>query len=494
MSDPEKPDTPEQTTEPTIAPPSQEASPEAPPETAPAEVSAEAPPEAAPAEAETVPDRVARLRAAQERRPKETGPVPSAEKEQTYGFGQRRADFDADLEREMREAMGELSEQDLLGEMGARERHAQAEGGVKKGKVFRVHGGDVFIDLPGGRTQGVLPAAQFPEGVPPVGTEVDVHIEGFDSANGVLLLSRKGAAVEADWESLTEGMTVEARVTGTNKGGLEVDVNGIRAFMPISQIDLYRVEAPEQFLNQRLLCLVTEANPAERNLVVSRRALLEKEREENREKLWGELAEGQVREGVVRSLKDFGAFVDLGGVDGLLHISEMSWQRVKHPSEIVQPGEKVRVVVLKIDHERRKLSLGLKQLSASPWDDVEANYPPGATVTGRVTRLMDFGAFVELEPGVEGLVHISELAPQRVWRTSDVVQEGQEVKVVVLNVDRANRRMSLSLKAALPKEEAPAAKEEPEEKAPPPTTRPRPTNLRGGIGEGGKLFPDLGSK
>src|SRR5262249_44348962 len=194
----------------------------------------------------------------------------------------------------------------------------------------------------------------------------EVHIEGYDNENGLLLVSRKGAAMAVDWSSVAEGQVVEARVTATNKGGLSVDVNGIRGFMPISQIDLYRVEDTAPFVNQRLTCLVVEVNPAEKNLVVSRRALLEKEREENREKLWLELAEGQVREGVVRSVRDFGAFVDLGGADGLLHVSEMSWKRVQNPSEIVQPGQHVKVVVLKGDREHRKLTLGLKQLTASP--------------------------------------------------------------------------------------------------------------------------------
>src|SRR5204862_6466888 len=195
---------------------------------------------------------------------------------------------------------------------------------------------------------GLLPAGQCPDGPPAVGAEVEFHMEGYDAANGLLLLARQGAAQTADWSSVAVGMIVEARVTETNKGGLAVDVNGIRGFMPISQIDLYRVEDTQQFINQRLRCLVIEVKPSERNLVVSRRALLEKEREENREKLWQELAEGQVRSGVVRSLKDFGAFVDLGGVDGLLHVSEMSWSRVSDPGSVVQPGQTIKVVVLKI--------------------------------------------------------------------------------------------------------------------------------------------------
>jgi small subunit ribosomal protein S1 len=390
------------------------------------------------------------------------------------------------MERQLQEAMGGLSDKDLYGEPEKQGRRPKPSGeGPKKGKVYRVHGGDVFIDLPGGRSQGVLPSTQFPEGVPPIGTEVEVHIDGFDAANGVLLLSRKGAAVEADWDSVAVGLIVEARVTEVNKGGLAVDIDGIRGFMPISQIELFRVDDAAAYVNQKLRCMVTEVDPSERNLVVSRRALLEKEREENREKLWNVLAEGQIYEGIVRSVKDFGAFVDLGGVDGLLHVSEMSWQRVQDPTTFVQPGQKVKVVVLKIDRERRKVSLGLKQLTASPWDAVPEKYHVGQVVTGKVTRTTDFGAFVELEPAVEGLIHISELSPVRVRRVIDVVKPGQEVQIAILNIDKEQRRISLSLKAALPKEDEAAAapEEEPEEEeAPAKPSRPRTTPLRGGIG------------
>ncbi len=411
----------------------------------------------------------------------------SLEHEQTYGFGKKIDAFDDDMERQLQEAMGGLSDKDLYGDPAeqARRRGKPGEEGAKKGKVFRIHGADVFIDLPGGRTQGVLPLLQFPDGPPEIGTEVEVHIEGFDNANGVLLLSRKGAAVQANWDSVAVGQIIEARVTEVNKGGLAVDVNGIRGFMPISQIDLYRVEDATQFVNQRLLCLVTEVDPSERNLVVSRRALLEKEREENREKLWHELEEGQIREGIVRSVREFGAFVDLGGVDGLIHVSDLSWVRVQDVGTVVQPGQKVKVVVLRLDREHRKVGLGLKQLTASPWDDIKEKYHTGQIATGKVTRLMEFGAFVELEPAVEGLIHISELAPQRVRRVIDVVRSGQEVQVMVLNVDPAQRRISLSLKQALPQEEEPAApaeaaEESQEEEAPP---RPRNSPLRGGIGQ-----------
>jgi ribosomal protein S1 len=410
---------------------------------------------------------------------------PSLEHEQSYGYGKSIDAFDDDMEKQLQEAMGGLSDKDLYGdpaEHGGRGAQPRQEG-PKKGKVFRIHGPDVFIELPGGRTQGLLPMPQFPDGVPEIGTEVDVHIEGFDNANGLLLLSRQGAAVHASWDTVAVGTTVEARVTEVNKGGVTVDVNGIRGFMPISQIDLYRVEDAAQFINQKLLCMVTEVDQADRNLVVSRRVLLEKEREENREKLWAELKEGQILEGIVRSIRDFGAFVDLGGVDGLIHVSELSWERVKDVGTVVQTGQKVKVVVLKLDREQRKVGLGLKQLTASPWDGIDEKYHHGQVLTGKVTRLMDFGAFVELEPGVEGLIHVSELAPQRVRRVIDAVQADQQVQVMVLSVDPAQRRISLSLKAALPKEPASADEEPEEEETPAAPPRPRTTPLRGGIGQ-----------
>jgi small subunit ribosomal protein S1 len=412
-------------------------------------------------------------------------PIPSLEHEQHYGSGPRLKDLDAEIERELQEAMGGMSDKDMYGEPGQRGQKPAAGAEARKvARVIRVHGPDVFCDVPGGRSGGVLPTEQFPDGPPAVGTEVEVTIEGYDADNGLLVLSRKGAAVQADWSSVAVGMTVEARVTGVNKGGLSVDVNGIRGFMPISQIDLYRVENAEQYVNQRLLCRVVEVNPQERNLVVSRRDLLEKEREEQRERFWQEVAEGQIRNGVVRTVKEFGAFVDLGGADGLLHVSEMSWSRVADAGQFLQVGQPVKVIVLKVDRDRRKLSLGMKQLAPSPWDNVSANYLAGKIVPGKVTRLAEFGAFVELEPAIEGLIHISELSPQRVRRVRDVVQAGQEVQVMILSVDPAQRRISLSLKAALPKEEPPAEADEPaEEEIQAKPAKPRKTPLRGGIGE-----------
>ena len=297
-------------------------------------------------------------------------------------------ELDSLIEREMQEAMGDFSVKDAMGAEGRGQQGAKPGSGQqqKKGRIVAIHLPDIFLDIPGGRSQGVLSADQFPEGVPAVGTDVDVHIEGYDQANGLLILSRQGAAVHVDWSSVAEGMIVEARITGVNKGGLSVEVNGIRGFMPISQIDLYRVENAETFVNQRLRCMVTEVNPEERNLVVSRRALMEKERQEQAEQTWNSLAEGQIREGIVRSIREFGAFVDIGGMDGLVHVSDMAWSRVQDPTTVLQPGQAVKVLVLRIDREKRKLSLGLKQLQASPWDTIEQDFPVSTKVPGKVTK------------------------------------------------------------------------------------------------------------
>ena len=267
------------------------------------------------------------------------------------------------------------------------------------------------------------------------------------------------AAEVGDWGDLHEGMSVEAQVTGHNAGGLECEINHIRGFIPVSQIALYRVEDLAQFVGQRMTCLVTEANPARRNLVLSRRAVLEREKEEAREKLLQSLQPGQVHEGVVRKLMDFGAFVDIGGVDGLLHVSQLAWSRVNHPREVLHEGQQIRVKIEKIDHETGKIGFSYRDMLENPWTSAAAKFPPTAVVRGKVTKLMEFGAFVELEPGVEGLVHISELSHKRVWRASDIVHEGEEVEVLVLAVDAEAQRISLSMKALSKPEPTKAEKE-----------------------------------
>jgi small subunit ribosomal protein S1 len=405
-----------------------------------------------------------------------------------FGSGPKLQDLDAEIAGELEAALGDINQSEMIAGSTSREVRQDAaaakDQGRKKGKILAIHGPDVFVDVPGGRGQGVMAMLQFGDEPPKIGDEVEFSIEGFDAANGVLLLSRKWAAMQADWSSITEGMIVEARVTESNKGGLTVDVNGIRGFLPISQIDLYRVEQTEQFINQRFDVMVTEANPSERNLVVSRRALLEKQREENREKVWAELEIGQIREGIVRNVKDFGAFVDLGGVDGFLHVSEISWQRQQSATSFLQIGQKVRVAILKIDKETRKISLSLKQLEGNPWDSIEDRFPVGRVVTAKVTRTADFGAFVELEPGIEGLVHVSELSSKRVWRVADVAKEGQDVLVKVISIDPENRRISLSIRQAIPREEVKPTDEDETEEPDTPVKPVRPHNfeLRGGLG------------
>ena len=364
------------------------------------------------------------------------------------------------------------------------DRGQEAVKGTRRGTVIGARGRSLFVDL-GGKSEGVIPLDQFEGEIPQPGSRIEVIVDRFDTSEGIQHLRLKGAAIEASWENLRKGVIVEARGTKVIKGGLEVDVDGIRGFMPISQIDLSRVEDAAAYINQKFKAMVTEANPREKNLVVSRRELLEQERAEQREKTWASLQEGQVREGTIRSIKDFGAFVDLGGVDGLLPIGEMSWSRVQKVEDLVKTGDKVQVKVLKIDPVARKLTLGLKQLSRSPWEMAEEKYPRGLMLKGRVTKLMEFGAFVELEPGIEGLIHISELSPNRVRRVADIVQPGQEVEVRILKIEPEIRRIALSLlpakgkEAAVPEDDAGDAADE---TPPPPKPEPK-VPLRGGLGD-----------
>jgi ribosomal protein S1 len=368
------------------------------------------------------------------------------------------------------------------------QRGQESRSGPQTGKVIGIRGKSIFVDL-GAKSEGVLPVEQFQDALPQPGDMIEVVVDHFDTDEGLLILSRKGAAVEANWENLRKGLIVEARVTKTNKGGLDVEVDGIRGFLPIGQISINRVEDASVYINQKLRVVVTEANQREKNLVVSCRELLEREREEQREKTWAVLEEGQVRHGVIRSVKDFGAFVDIGGVDGLLHVGEMSWSRISNAGEFVKVGQEVEVKILKIDRQAKKVSLGLKQLTPSPWDRVGETYSRGMVVKGRVTRLMDFGAFVEIEPGIEGLIHITELSPSRVRRVADIVKPEQEVEVRILRIEPEAKKISLSLRP-LPTVTPVVEEEEEEEETPVAPKPPRKVPLKGGksgpgTGEGG---------
>jgi small subunit ribosomal protein S1 len=407
--------------------------------------------------------------------------------------------LDASLESEL-DAL--LKDESIAAALSETQREPQAPkmtDGRKKGKIIAIHGRDVFVDVPGGRGQGVLPLEQFTDKKPVIGEEVEFAIERVDGANGVLVLTMEGATqVVTNWNVVQLGMIVEAKVTGLNKNksGLLVEVNGLRGFMPMSQVDLGRVEQPEAYENQRIKCMVVELNPEERNLILSRRALIEKERAAKAEEFWANIAEGQVRKGVVKSIKPFGAFVDLGGADGLIPASEFSWQRVNNLEEVVKPGQDVEVMVQRLDLEHRKIGLSLKALQNNPFNDFANQHRPGTRLSGKVTRLAEFGAFVELAPGIEGLVHVSELSTQRVRRVYDIVAEGDEVSVQILSVDPQSRRVSLTMKAieaeaASAADAASAAEAEADRKEAADrmaNRKPSSGNLRGGMGGGAIKF------
>jgi small subunit ribosomal protein S1 len=399
-----------------------------------------------------------------------------------------------DLETEIAAALGDLSLEEVLKNEPVSTAGTPLELEARyNAPVMRIHDDNVFFALDG-RNEGVASLRQFPA-PPKLGEHLEVIVSGFSNEDGLYELTIPGGAINvSDWSDIVEGAAVEARVTAANTGGLECTVNNtIRGFIPASQISLYRVEDLAQFVDQKLVCIVTESNPQRKNLVLSHRAVLEREKEESRAKTLSTLEVGQTREGVVRKLLDFGAFVDIGGVDGLIHISQMSWDRIKHPSEVLAEGEKVSVRIEKIDPESGKIGLSLKNDADDPWNKVDTNYPIGSTVKGVVTRIAQYGAFVKIGPGVEGLLHISELAHHRVQRVQNHVQEGQEVEVKVLSVDKEAQKIGLSLKAtqAAP-ERAAANPEEPEVDEPrrEPAIRPKRATLRGGKDDptGGEQF------
>ncbi|HWP38791.1 MAG TPA: 30S ribosomal protein S1 [Gemmatimonadales bacterium] len=326
-----------------------------------------------------------------------------------------------------------------------------AEGEIVKSKVLRVTDTHVILDV-GFKSEGAVPVEEFkdPKGVKP-GDEVEVFLEDLENQDGAVVLSKKKADFMRVWERIRHAYEADEAVQGTLvkkiKGGVVVDLMGVDAFLPGSQIALRRVPNLDELLGQTYQFKIIKLNKRRRNIVVSRRVILEAERAHKREHLMKELGVGQVRKGVVKNITDFGAFIDLGGVDGLLHITDMSYGRVSHPSEVVQLGQELEVKVLDIDWERERISLGLKQLQTYPWDNVVEKYPVGARVQGKVVSITNYGAFVELEPGIEGLVHISEMSWTRnVRHPSKVVSIGETIEAVVLKVDPAEEKISLGMK------------------------------------------------
>jgi small subunit ribosomal protein S1 len=325
----------------------------------------------------------------------------------------------------------------------------------RKGIVVSVGPTDIFLEF-GPKELGVLPRVQFPDEaeLPKVGAEYEAVVERFDAAESLFICNRPGVVQKAEWELLEPGQIVEARVTGVNKGGLELEIANHRAFMPASQVDTRRVDDLSVFVGEKVRCKVTKVDRSGRgNITLSRRDVVGAERKEEMKRLKESLKEGDVREGVVRKIMPFGAFVDIGGVDGLVHVSDISHDRNVKVEAHLKEGDKVQVKILKLDWENDRHSLGVKQLQADPFETAIKDVVEGAELSGRVTKLMEFGAFVEVAPGIEGLVHISELAWQRVMKTSDVVQPDKVVKVKVLKVDPETRKISLSIKQTL---EAPA--------------------------------------
>lgn len=408
-----------------------------------------------------------------------TGPVTGVEIPRT-------AELDAAMERELEEALARpaappesVSIETAGGEAAQPVSIETLEAGTRlKGTVQVVGEETVFVDL-GLRSPGMIPSRQFAEGSKPeVGQTIEVVVDSVDAGAGTLTVSLPKARRKpaGNWDAVAKGQVVDAMVTKTNKGGLEVTVSNLRGFLPASQVDLGFVENLEAYVGQKLTCVITEVNPQKKNLVLSRRAHLQMERKEKEKELWDQLAPGQQHEGTVKTIKDYGAFVDLGGVDGFLHVGEISWNRISHPRDVLTVGQAIQVSILKIDPETRKIGLGLKQLQANPWSNIESRYPVGATVSGKVTRTTEFGAFIELEEGVEGLIHISELDHRRVGRVTEVINEGDQVDVKVLAVEPSRKRISLSLKALKSK---PEVVKEPEPEVPA-YERKRKGPLRGG--------------
>ena len=332
-----------------------------------------------------------------------------------------------------------------------------SEGSVVKGKVIAVEAGQAIIDV-GYKMEGRVDLKEFANpGEQPdisVGDEVEVYLDRVENAKGEAVISREKARREAAWDRLEKAYADEERVEGAIfgrvKGGFTVDLGGAVAFLPGSQVDVRPVRDAGPLMGLKQPFQILKMDRRRGNIVVSRRAILEESRAEQRAEVIANLSEGQNVDGVVKNITEYGAFVDLGGVDGLLHVTDMAWRRVNHPSEILSIGETVKVQVIKINKETHRISLGMKQLQADPWDSVAAKFPIGTVHTGRVTNITDYGAFVELEPGVEGLVHVSEMSwTKKNVHPGKIISTSQEVEVMVLDIDSSKRRVSLGLKQTM---------------------------------------------
>jgi small subunit ribosomal protein S1 len=325
-----------------------------------------------------------------------------------------------------------------------------AVGEIVKGTVIEVRPKEVLVDIDY-KSEGAIAAIEFEDlAALKVGDEIDVLIEKLEDKDGMVILSREKAEFKKNWDKIlticNEGGTIQGKVKAIVKGGLLVNI-GVEAFLPASQIDIIPPRNLQGYLGNTYAFKVVKINQDRQNIVLSRRELIEQERNERRAKLLAEMVPGDIRKGTVKNLTDFGAFIDLNGLDGLLHITDMSWGRIGHPSEMLKVGQEVDVVVLDINREKERVSLGLKQKMANPWDNIETKFPVGSRVKGKVVNLVPYGAFVELEPGVEGLVHVTELSwTKRVAKPSDVLKQDQDVEAIVLGINKDEQKISLGIR------------------------------------------------
>ena len=325
-----------------------------------------------------------------------------------------------------------------------------AEGSIVKGRILQKRPNEVLVDI-GYKSEGVISLSEFEETDQlEVGNEVEVLLERLENDEGMVVLSKEKAAQKQNWEKIVkifnEGGLISGKVKAVVKGGLMLNV-GVEAFLPGSQVDIIAPKDLRVYEGKTLECKIVKLNEERKNVVLSRRELIEAERAEKRAKLLGGIEKGGTVKGTVKNITDFGAFIDLDGLDGLLHITDMSWSRLNHPSELLKVGQEVEVLVLDIDREKERVSLGLKQKSTNPWEKIAEKYPVNMKVKGKVTNLVPYGAFVELEPGIEGLVHVSELSwTKRIARPADVLTQGQEVEAVVLGVSKEDQKVSLSVR------------------------------------------------
>lgn len=324
------------------------------------------------------------------------------------------------------------------------------EGSIIKGTIINIVDNNVVIDI-GYKSEGLIPLNEFKDlDEDPRGSEVEVYLECLEDEDGAIIISKRRAEQQQAWDYVVneckEGSIVEGVIRSAVKGGFIVDV-GVEAFLPGSQLDVLPVRNPEEHVGKTYEFRILKINLDRKNIVVSRRDLIEESRRESRRKVLSEIQVGQLRPGVVKNITDFGAFVDLDGIDGLLHITDMTWGRINHPSEQLKIGDKLNVMVLEIDLQKERISLGLKQTMENPWEDIESRYPTGAKVHGKVVNLAPYGAFIELEEGVEGLVHVSEISwTKRVLRAADELSLGQEVDAVVLSVSTEDKKISLGIR------------------------------------------------